>query len=334
MGGLHHTVPIPRVLSRSRGWAGAVGCGGLIPQVPRAELAQLGWGDKELGRLRPVSAVGSQGPCNGLGGPAWQVGWGVWGRGTRDSRVLSPGSRPTAHVLALAAPEPAGSVRGGGAPRRLHRGKSERGRRRGCCRPAGSRFRRPGGRLYRVTRSTSPAPIPLGRQSGAAADGVPAERGCRARRCPRAPGGGNGPSRAGGPIPLHNSGRTKAAVLSPRARSPANRHGGNISASARRPPPHPFWAIKKVQLPARPDNAAALPLELGNAGGCRIRPQPWHRARRPEGGMGGQRAPCSPAGGWRASRVEPVSPAGSGDGYLGQCPKRSRRDGKSPLAAA
>lgn len=149
--------------------------------------------------------------------------------------------------------------------------------------------------------------------------------------CPAMPAG---PSRAGGPIPLHNSGRTKAAVLSPRARSPANRPGGNISASARRPPPHPFWAIKKVQLPARPDNAAALPLELGNEGGCGIRPQRWHRARRPEGGMGGQRAPCSPAGGWRAPRVEPVSPAGSGDGYLGQCPKRSRRDGKSPLAAA
>ena len=54
-------------------------------------------------------------------------------------------------------------------------------------------------------------------------------------------------------------------------------------------------AIKKVQLAAWPDNAAALPLELGAEGGCGIHPQCWHLAQWLEGGMGWQWTPHSPA---------------------------------------
>lgn len=98
-----------------------------------------------------------------------------------------------------------------------------------------------------------------GRPHGGLTPGVavPAEQCCSARWC-RGPellgaagkvgsGAGSSLCSAGSLIHLHNGGRTKAAVLSPRAKSAVNKPrcvlllvGSYISVSARCAPPRPF----------------------------------------------------------------------------------------------
>lgn len=208
--------------------------------------------------------------------------------------------------------------------------------------------------------STGCCTAPPGTASGRAAQGVRAP--CRAVAvpgsvppwCPAVPRprthGGSGKGRlssAGSLIHLHNGGGQRRLCY-----RPAPRALGTNPARCRPRPRAIFLSalaalllalslrvIKKAQLCAQVIMLPRCPWSCAAGDGCgrppALAPCP---AAEEGGGGGGSGTPFPPKPEsslhCRALSSAPETPEGSRGRYLGQCPKRSRREGKSPLAAA